>query len=385
MAYLYRSASGREVSHGSHSSLDSFRFCRRKFKLNRIEGWRQKGKKASLEFGKCVESAIEFYHSNGLKPEDCTQEFKRLWLKWADQPLDFTDQEESWAVLYVMGSEMTKLYEARLPNLPIRNPKFQLCYEKALWPGTELADLTFKGYVDMLSTLEDGRRVVIDIKTAKSGLDLTPNMVAMDPQLREYAWMSGIQDVGFLWFVKSKPESFKHGDTVALLENSINWKAGAELTVFKYEESESGEKSVLLGTFAAVEAVDEELDKITGKGSSALKNIRMEEIIASETLQWVPRASVTKTKLQWVQGKIPLEVLPEVGQRVGHDIIQLKSAFETGTFPQDGGVRFPNQSCTWCEQRGHCLGDRKLVEQMLVQIKTPDEPDWLAELEEEAA
>lgn len=387
MSYLYKSASGREVTHGSHSALDSFRFCRRKFKLNRIDGWRQKGKKASLEFGKCVEAAIQFYHDNGLKPDDCTQEFKRLWLKWSEQELIYTDQETDWPTLYVMGSEMTKLYEARLPNLPIRNPKFQLQYRKALWPGTELADLEFMGYVDMLSTLEDGRRVVIDIKTAKSGLDLTPNMVAMDPQLREYAWMSGIQDVGFLWFVKAAPNSFKHGDSVSLLENSINWKAGETLVVFKYQKADAEKEvaeALLLGTFEAVEAVDLELDKIAGTGSTKLKDIRIKEIIESGTLQWVPREAVTKTKLQWVQGRIPADVLPEVGQRIGHDMIQLKSAFETGVFPQDGGVKFPNNSCVWCEMRGFCTGNPKLVEDLLVQIKAVEdvkEEDWLAELE----
>lgn len=385
MSYLYKSASGNQVQHASHSALSSFRFCRRKFRLNRVDGWRQKDRKASLEIGKCFESAIQFFHENGCKPGDCVDEWKRLWIKFSNIELVYTDQEQDFQQMYTIGAEWAKLYEVRLPNLPIRNPKFQLAYRKKVFPGTTLDDLEFLAYVDMLSTLEDGRRVVIDIKTAKSGLDLTPNMVAMDPQLREYAWMSGIQDVAFLWFVKAKPESFKHGDTVALLENSSNWKAGDELVVFKYQESDTGEKSVILGSYADVETLDKALDEIKGKGSTDAKNEVVSDYLFHGTLQVVPRAAVTKTKLQWVQGKIPLDVLPEVGQRIGHDMIQLKTASEDNFFPQDGGVRFPNQSCTWCEQRGHCLGDRKMVEQMLVQIKTPDEPDWLAELEEEAA
>lgn len=414
MSFLYTSASGRQVQHGSHSALSAFRFCRRKFKLNRIDGWRQKGKKASLEFGKCIEEAIAFYHANGLKPDDCAQEFKRLWLKWSEQELIYTDQEESWANLYVVGSEMTKLYEVRLPNLPIRNPKFQLQYQKNLWPGTELADLSFMGYVDMLSTLEDGRRLVIDIKTAKSGLDLTPGMVAMDPQLREYAWLSGIQDVAFLWFVKCAPGSFKHGDEISLFENSGKWKAGDKAVVVKYvapktetapepETEEAPKKTtkevnpaligaqygveprLLIGSFEDVEKYDTDVEKIAGKGSGAAKEALLLDLIAEGKFRWVARHAVTKTKLQWVQGTIPVSVLPEVGQRIGHDMLQIKQATETSTWPQDGGVRFPNQVCTWCDQRGHCLGDRRLVEEMLVQIKTQDEPDWLSELEEEAA
>ena len=44
---IHKSASGREVTHAS-SSLDTFNLCRRKFKLSRIDGWRQRDKKASL-------------------------------------------------------------------------------------------------------------------------------------------------------------------------------------------------------------------------------------------------------------------------------------------------------------------------------------------------
>jgi len=81
---LYVSASGREVTHASSSSLDTYRLCRRKFKLSRIDGWRQKEKKASREFGKCIESAVQYYHDNGLKSGEAVTEFQRLWAKFID-------------------------------------------------------------------------------------------------------------------------------------------------------------------------------------------------------------------------------------------------------------------------------------------------------------
>ena len=132
---LYVSASGHEVSHASSSSLDVFRLCRRKFKLSRIDGWRQKEKKASLEFGKCIESAVQFYHDNGLKAGDAVSEFQRLWAKWIDQTLKYTDQEADWKSLNTMGKEMTRLYEILLPTLPIKNPKWQLQFlkESHIW------------------------------------------------------------------------------------------------------------------------------------------------------------------------------------------------------------------------------------------------------------
>jgi len=381
VSFLYKNASGREIQHGSNSSLSTYRTCRRKFKLNRVDGWKQKGHKASLEYGKAVEDAIMYYHANGLKKGDCLEEFQRIWLKWADQDLSYTDQEGDFFQLMGMGKEMARLYEARLPSLPIRNPKFQLQYLKKVFEGTELADLEFMGYVDMLSTLEDGSRLIIDIKTAKSGLDLTPNMLSMDPQLREYAWLSGIRDVAFLWFVKSKA-GVKKGDTVSLLD-----EGGAEMTAFKYQkDEETQEEKVLLGHPIAVQILDDQLSEIKGKGSTKLQEAFVENWVELGIIRWVPRDQIVKVRLQFVRATIPAEIIPEVGNRVGHLMVQMRQSALDNDYPQDGGVRFPNQICTWCEFRGCCLKDQGLRDALLVQIApAANEPDWLDDLEEEAA
>jgi hypothetical protein len=383
---LYTSASGREVNHASSSSLDTFRLCRRKFKLSKIDGWREKAKKASLEFGKCIESAIQYYHTNGLKPGDATEEFKRLWLKWAEIPdLVFTDQEGCWKDLYTMGSEMTRLYEIRLPELPIKNPKWQLEFRKSLWPGSEMQELEFLGYIDLLSTLDDGTRIIVDIKTAKSALDVTPNMLSMDGQLRKYAWVSGIPNVGFLNFVKARPDDFKKGYTVTLLNDFGDWRAGEQKIVVSVVEAKEEDKSVFLNIAdpETVRLMDEELDAISGKGSKERKDAVYQTYASRGLVSTVPREYVTKTKLQYIQTVIPTEELSEIGQAIGTDVYAIKESGRTGSWPQDGGVRFPNAVCGWCSFRGICLKNNALRDEILVQLKpTAKETDWLEELEE---
>lgn len=388
MAFLYKSASGREVTHGSNSSIEVFRLCRRKFKLSRIDGWRQKDKKASLEFGKCIESAVQYYHDNGLKSGDGPEEFRRLWAKWIDQPLVFTSQENSWRDLNTMGLEMTRLYEIMLPTLPIKNPKWQLQYLKKLWPGTNLDDLEFMAYVDLLSTLEDGSRLVIDIKTAKSMLSVTPGMMALDGQLRKYAWVSGIRDVGFLNFVKAEPEGYKKGSHVTLLDDTMNWKAGTSLTVLgvitNEAEGEETKRYFNLGTEETVRKMDEELDQISGKGSKEKKEQVYQKYALSGEINTVPREAFTKCRLQFVRGLIPEEELVGIGQQIGTDMIAMKSASDSGTYPLDGGVRFPNAICGWCEMLPICNPDPKRRDETLYQIApTQKEKDWLEELEED--
>ena len=395
---LYTSASGREVNHASSSSLDTFRLCRRKFRLSRIDGWKQKDKKASLEFGKCVEAAVQYYHDNGLKSGDAPTEFARLWAKWIDQPLVFTDQENSWRDLNVMGQEMTKLYEILLPTLPIRNPKWQLQFLKELWPGDPIyGELQFMAYVDLLSTLEDGTRLIVDIKTAKSMLSVTPDMMTLDGQLRKYAWVSGIRDVGFLNFVKAEPEGYKKGSHITLLEDCASWKKGQQLVAAKFQApkeavaaTETTKASpevpwlMLVCTDETVQKMDEQLDKISGKGATEKKEQVIAQFLNDGLLGSVSRESITKVKLQFVRGTIPEEDLSGIGDQIGADMIAMKTSSDRNLYPLDGGVRFPNAICGWCEMRGHCLKQPALVEQLLVQIGAKvEETDWLTELEGE--
>ena len=384
---LYKSASNREVNHASSSSLDTFRLCRRKFKLSRIDGWRQKEKKASREFGKCIESAVQFYHDNGLKSGESVSEFQRLWAKFIDQTdLTYTDQEKDWISLNTMGKEMMRLYEISLPNLPIKNPKWQLQFLKPLWPGDPaLGDLQFMAYIDLLSTLTDGTRIVVDIKTAKSLLPVTSNMISLDGQLRKYAWVSGIRDVGFLNFVKASPESFKKGTEVTLLEDSGIWKPGKSLVVVSVPEAAEGDERryLNLAEEETVQLMDKELDQISGKGAKEKKEAVYSNYSLLNKINTISRDWVTKTRLQFVRGIIPEEDLPEIGTQLGTDTYAIYQAQKSGSYPADGGVRFPNAICGWCEFRGLCLKDNKLRDELLVQIgpKT-EEKDWLEELEE---
>ena len=388
MSILYKSASGRDVTHGSSSSLDTFRLCRRKFKLSRIDGWKQKARKASLEIGKCLESALQFYHDNGLKPGDFEDEWKRLWLKFEPIELVYTDQERDWKSVYTLGSEWARLYQVLLTTFPIRNPKFQLQFLKKLWPGSNLDSLEFMGYVDILSTLANGSRCVIDVKTAKNRLSIAPGMMALDGQLRKYAWLSGITNVGFLNFVKCDPNSFRKGVDITLLEDTLKWQAGQELVVAKVIDAPESDpmtsQKFVLGAEETVRIMDETLDAIKGKGSTEAKAQVLAEYLADGRLCIVPRESLTKAKLQMVCGTIPEEDLPEIGQQIGQDMLGIKAAFENNAFFKDGGVRFPNAICSWCEMLPICNRNDARRDETLVQIKpAAKEDEWLAELEAE--
>jgi hypothetical protein len=247
------------------------------------------------------------------------------------------------------------------------------------------------GYTDMLSTLEDGTRLIIDVKTAAKALPVTSDLMALDGQLRKYAWVSGINQVSFLNFVKCDPSSFRKGVDVTLLEDTRDWKAGQPLVVFKAEEKQFGASEtplllLTLGTAETVRIMDEELDIIKGKGSTEAKAAVVSSYLSDGRLCVVERSGVTKVKIQFVRGTIPEEDLPEIGQQIGQDMIALKSASDTNSFFKDGGVRFPNAICGWCEFLPICNRNDQRRDETLVQIKpanATEEKDWLTELESE--
>lgn len=377
MSYLYKNYKGNEIKHVSHSSGGLYSFCRRKFKLEKIDGWKEKGERAALAFGKCIEDSIQYFHDNGCKPEDALDQFSGKWEKWRDQELIYTDQEGNFSELGQMGKEMMRLYEIVSPTLPIRNPKWQLEFRKQLWPGTELSEIEFLAYVDLLSILEDGTKLIVDIKTAKSPVDLTSNMLAMDQQLRSYAWVSGVPEVGFMCFVKAKA-SIKKGDTITLLSGSFEHPAGIQMEAFKCDKETD---LLYMGLPENVRLLDEELEPISGKGSTEAKNAVIASYLADLRLIVQPKSAVTKTRLQFIRARVPETEFVGIGQTIGHRVRQIQYSSENNFFPQDGGCKFPDAKCGWCSYRGICLGDNNLRDAMLVQISPAAKPesDWLDE------
>lgn len=398
MAYLYKNYKGDEVSNHSFSSGSDFRFCRQKYYLKKLLGWREKDDTAAAKFGIAFESAIQFFHANGLKSGSGVDEFKRLWLLWKDNiSIVYKEKEGDWVDFYKMGSQMMALYEKMLPTLPVIDPAFQMQLKREVFPGSALAGISDVGYVDMLSRapwshpflpkveIPAGaayRPLIIDIKTSGKELDETPGILALDPQLARYAWLSCIPDVAFLWGRRSKPDSFEKGTEVTFLESSGKWTVLDKGIVWEYRDEN---QTLLIATSNGFSVVKEEFSKIKGKGSKERQVALIQSYLENETLSEVPVDVVTKQRLQFSAVRISPEDILETGQVVAKEIVEIHDANQKNFWPKDGkGIRFPRNSCVWCSYRGICTRNNELRDSLLVQIK-PIEPekDWLTELEEE--
>jgi len=366
--HLYTNSLGKAVSTHSYSGGSAFRFCPRKYQLVRLNGWKEKKNGAAKEFGKCVESAIQAFHENECKPGWGVDEFKRFWLQQKDKPLDYTDKEGSWEDLYTMGADFLKLYELKWKTFGYTSPKFQVSFRKEVFPGSEYAGLDYVAYVDLLGKTSKGH-VIIDIKTGAAALDETPGMLQLDPQLRRYAWVSGIPNVAFLQFIKTRP-GFKKGDEVTVTGGP---RVGQERVVLgaKGDEDEGAVFTITAEEFAAYK---EESKGLRGKAADQVLQQYEGKSYFDDP------SNLTKQRLQFLTASVSTEDIAETGQVVGREIVEIVAANKQDYWPQAPGIRFPDNKCGWCSMRGLCLNNKQLTEDLLVK---PDGDDWVAELEKE--
>lgn len=395
-AILYENSKGNAVTISSYSSNALFKSCAFKYMQEKKLGIKRKDNSAALKYGRAYEGALQHLHENGLNVEAAVDFFKMQWLKHKDETdIRFTKSEGSWKDLYRIGSEAVRLYAVTLPSLPIKDPMWQLNYKRLLWPGSELDGIEYQGFVDLVIKAEwshpllpaakrpkdsSYRPVLLDLKTSGIGLDVNSDLLALDFQLLSYAWLSGIQDVGWIWSQKSLPTSYRSGTEFTVLELSGKWTPGDKGVVLEYDEEK---ETVLAGTEENIVKVKEALAEIKGKGSTERKTAQIAEFISSGILSYIHIDNITKQKLFFKVVRVHPDDIIEAGKAISQVTAEIYNANQTNTWLKNPSIRFPDAKCGFCSHRGICLRDDRLRDELLVQITNPADDEWLDGVGEE--
>lgn len=391
---LYSNPQGKDVTHSSYSSRQTFKHCPRELYLTRVEGWWGKEKRAAPLFGTAVEKAVQAFEQNNRLPGKAVETFERLWHDVQATPdfaeLIYTEQEGDWASLLRAGREMARLYEIRAPFLPLEQMLFQQVMRKKIFPGTELDILENKAIVDIISfprwdhpllpkldEKPDGgqRGVIIDMKTG--GKDLPVDLISLDPQLAEYAWMARIPDVGFLWFVKHG-HTLKKGSRVTLLETTDGcpWYPGFELFVLSVvkpakkkgvaEETEeddntesTGQLPVFIGMLDVLKEYESTLKGLRGKIRTATEQTFLAKAVADGKAVLTSSDKLTKQRMQFAVVRLSETDMDEAGRDAAQTTVEMVRAHNENYYPKLAGVRFPNEKCNFCSMRWICLNRPK--------------------------
>ncbi len=137
-----------------------------------------------------------------FRREDPTATFFQEWRKYQDASLAYA-KNDSWDRLYHQGIHLLERF-AQDDRVRIRRPKenLQVKLTRSLPSGSQ-----FLSYIGAIGEL-DGTKCIIDWKTTTCRYPEQPEgLLALDPQLICYSWMTGISDVALVVFVrKNAPE-----------------------------------------------------------------------------------------------------------------------------------------------------------------------------------
>jgi hypothetical protein len=406
MAQLYVNSKGFPVRGHSYSGGDLWRYCPRKYKLQRIDGWQERRRSSAMDFGNCIEAAIQAHILRGADP---VAEFEKLWLQFdseignlcahpgPERPcaacrtqaernanLEYSKTDRDWPTMHAMGVDLMKLFTARLPGLPIASPRFAIEMDREIFPGTQYAGIKVKAILDIISrapldhpllpeavTSENEksyRPLIIDVKTSGKSYPDDPRMVALDPQLRTYAWMTGIPDVAFLVLGKAGAE-LKRDREVSLLAKVNGFEAGTEMVCIE-PASDKQHWYVLPNQPDVLEALEKFTKGLEGKPRTVR---RLEFLTNAGTAARTDE--LTTQRLQFLAARISEEAAAEQGAVIGQQVVEIVSAAERDFYPMQGGIRWPNDKCLNCPMRGICSGNDALRDEL---VYKPDEV-WLEE------
>jgi hypothetical protein len=191
----------------SYTQLSQYLRCPRSYRYRYLDGWREKETRAAMVFGRCFENALGAL----FRKEDPGAALFAEWGAYREVSLEYK-KGETWDRLVHQGIHLLERF-AQDDRIRIQEPakNLQLKILQQLPGGND-----FLGYVDAIGEL-DGTRCIIDWKTTSARYTESPaGLLALDPQLSCYSWLTGISEVAFVVFVR------KHQPEIQYLRASIS-------------------------------------------------------------------------------------------------------------------------------------------------------------------
>lgn len=367
---IYTGPTGWEVREFSHSQYNLYEGCGKRFEIERIRGYRQKPG-ASLEFGKAIERSVRLFYSEKRDP---IETFEIAWnlvnpellegiLKEANEKPDSIEARvraalelqfpngESWATMAVAGPGLMKNFVATWENYPPRNPYFPDFKKSAIKVRDESTGNDYQTIPDLIDEDAVGK-FIADLKSLNGLLDdSVPGLVANDMQLRTQSAATRIFRVA-LWNFCRKPKRTDPVSPDRIFEEVRKAVGGTRFQIISHVALFAARKANDLTIDAAGEflgiANPKEINK---EWKGMISNEPGLAFLAGDIEKTVVALNALTYKIQWLEATIP--------QQHAFDAIRQEMSviplIQAGWFPRRGGIRFPDNTCTWCPMRGLCM------------------------------
>ena len=179
----------------SYTQISHYLTCPRRYRHRYLDGWQEKDTRAAMLFGRAFEQALAAFF---LRDDPAAVLF-REWSACQNLGLHFT-HGDTWDRMLQQGIQLLDRF-CQDDRIHIRQPRRNLQI-KFVRPLMDKND--FVAYVDAIGKL-DGIGSLLEWKTTSSRYPEEPEgLLALDPQLVCYSWITGISEVAQVVFVRKR-------------------------------------------------------------------------------------------------------------------------------------------------------------------------------------
>ena len=179
----------------SYTQISSYLACPRRYRHRYLDGWQEKDTRAAMLFGRAFEQAIAAL----FRKEDPAAVLFEQWAPAKQINLSYSGHE-IWDRMLQQGIQLLERF-VQDDRVRIRRPRSnqQIQFTRYLGSGNQ-----FVAYIDAIGEL-DSTNCVLEWKTTSARYPDEPSgLAALDPQLICYSWMTGIDEVAQVVFVRKR-------------------------------------------------------------------------------------------------------------------------------------------------------------------------------------
>jgi CRISPR/Cas system-associated exonuclease Cas4 (RecB family) len=178
----------------SYTQISHYLTCPRRYRYRYVDGWKEKDTRAAMLFGRAFELALGAY----FRREDPGEAFFREWLLCKEQKPIFP-KNDSWDRMLEQAI-MLLIRFCHDNRVRISEPSTNLQAKFTRTVGTN----DFVSYIDGIGTFDD-KLCLLEWKTSSARYpEEPPGLLALDPQLVCYSWITGIEEVAQVVFVRKR-------------------------------------------------------------------------------------------------------------------------------------------------------------------------------------
>ncbi len=178
----------------SYTQISQYLTCPRRYRYRYLDGWQEKDVRAAMLFGRAFEQAIAAL----FRREDPVAVLFEQWAACRDMQLVYP-AHDTWDSMLQQGVLLLERFVQDGRVQVNRGTQQQIQFNRALSSGS-----SFVAFVDAIGEL-DGAPCVLEWKTSSARYPEEPSgIAALDPQLICYSWMTGIEAVAQVVFVRKR-------------------------------------------------------------------------------------------------------------------------------------------------------------------------------------